>query len=191
MQALRLHVLALDPHGPPLAAHAAHERLRVCAHDRGHAHGGAPVAPVPLDLVAGLDLPLRGALVGLDAVDEEEPVDLAAAPLAGEAVDRLDEAAAEARLDVELRAEHPHDGLPLADLVDANLAELAMAEVARDAQRGAAAGALLALAEAAARRRRREAGEEEGCEQGAGTSHGTSTRSVNERTRPSLRATSR
>ena len=106
------------------------------------------------------------------------------------AVDRLHEAAAVARGHVELLAEHAHHGLALADLVERDRAELAVPEVTGDSEGSPAAGLLSALAEAAARRRR-EAGDQQGCDERADTSHGTSTRSVNERTRPSFRATSR
>src|SRR6185503_3628936 len=187
----RLHVLALDPDRAPLAARAARERLRVGAHDRGHAHRPAPVAAVPLDAVARRHVPFRRTLVRLDAVHEEEPVDLAAGPLAREPVDGLNEATAEAGRHVELRAQHAHHGVALVDLVEAHRAELLVAEVARDSQRGAAALTGAPLPEATARRRRREGRDEQGCGEGADTPHGTSTSSVNERTRPSLRATSR
>ena len=69
--------------------------------------------------------------------------------------------------------------------------ELFVTEVARDPQGRAAAWASVPLPEAATRGRRHDAGDQQGCKEGAGTTHGTSTSLVNERTRPSLRATSR
>jgi hypothetical protein len=60
--------------------------------------GDAPVVPVPPDAIALVDLDRRRALVGLDAVDVEEPVDRPAVALpAADAVDRLHEVPAEAR----------------------------------------------------------------------------------------------
>ena len=60
--------------GPALALDAVEERLREGADDRRHGIGGRPVAVVPLHPVAGRELVLGGAHVGLDAVHEEEPV---------------------------------------------------------------------------------------------------------------------
>ncbi len=177
---IRLDLVALDAHRPPLALRAVEEGLGEGADDRRHAHGGAPAAVIPLDAVAGRQLVLRGAGAGLDAVDEEEPVAGAARAGALEAVDRLDEAAAEASVDVELRAQHAHDGLILPQRVEADGAELLVAEVASHAKLGAAL-LLLAGAETAA-------GEEEGdrdqYDKEEPRPHGTSTRSVNDRTSP-------
>ncbi len=92
-----------------------------------------------------------------EPVHPVEPVHLPTRALALQAVDRLHEAAAEAGRHVELRAQHAHHGLVLADAVELDRAKLPVAEVASDPQRRAAARALVPLPEAAARGRRREA----------------------------------
>ena len=96
----------LDRAAPALPA--VHERLRKRSHDHrlGHARGPAPVIP-PGD-IAGAELYLGRPEPGLDAVHEEEPVlPLGEIPL--DALDRLDEAAAVARLDVRLAVESLED----------------------------------------------------------------------------------
>ena len=161
---------AADPHRELLAPEAGDERLGEGAHDRGHAHRGAPVVVIPPHVVARLELARGGALARLDPVDVEEPVDgPAAAAAAGHAVDRLDEAAAVAGVDLEPALELAHDGLAAAQRVRAARPDLARAEVARDRDGRAA---LLALAGAQAAARRREGGGEHGDED-AGTRHRT------------------
>src|SRR5205085_12606076 len=114
-----------------------------------HAHRRIPAPVVPLDDVARRELVVGGADLRLDSVDEVEPVPLAARALAGHPADRLDEAAAIARPHVEVRAQQPHDGLPLPDLAGPDVTQRLVAEVARDAQLDAAR-ALLAGPDAAA-----------------------------------------
>src|SRR4029453_5590945 len=84
-----------------------------------------------------------GAAVSLVAVDEVEPVPLAR-PVSGEAVDRLDEAAAVARLPLHRLLEPLHAGLSRLDPVDG---EDVLPAVARDPERRAPLG----LGRAAAR----------------------------------------
>ena len=156
------------------------EGLGERAHDRRHAHRGAPVAQVPLHPVTGRELVLRRAHARPHAVDVEEPVALARGPTARLAVDGLHEAPAEAGLHVELRAQEAQHGLVLAQRVEPAGAQLHATEVARHPQ-GRAAGALLPLAQPAAGQRERS---EQG---GRATPHGTSARSANERIRPSPR----
>jgi len=181
---LRAGVVALDPHRPALAVDSGQERCREGADDRRHAHGGAPVAVVPLDPVARRQLVLGGAGLGLDAVDEEEPVAAAAGALALQAVDRLDEAAAETGRDVELLGRETHHGLVLAQALRGGRAELLVPEVARDPDDGAAL-VLLPRSDPAATE------QERGREQRRDQPHGTSTRSANDRTSPALLATAR
>jgi hypothetical protein len=104
-----------------------------------------------LHAVAGRELVLGRTGLGLHAVDEEEPVAGTGRAAALEPVDRLDEAPAEAGLDLELGTQEAHDGLILAQRLQAG-------------------------------------GAEEGGER---PPHGTSTRSVNDRTMPVLSATAR
>ena len=83
---------------------------------------------------------LRSAapLLGLDAVDVVEPVDLAAALApARHAVDLLHEAAAVAGLDLELALQQAHHRLAVAQALDRVPPERHVAEVARDGQRAA------------------------------------------------------
>ena len=183
--------LALHANRSPLPLEPVGERLRVGADDRGDAHGGAPVAVIPLDPVAGQHLPLGRALVGLEPVHPVEPVHLPAGALPLEAVDRLHEAAAEAGGHVEVRAQHAHHRLALADAVELRRAELPVAEVARDPQGRAAAGRSFPSPKPQPAAAGARPATSRAASSGAGTAHGTSTRSVNERTRPSLRATSR
>ena len=75
------------------------ERLGKRADDDRLAHLAAPGAEVPPLDVAGVQPVLGGAAVGLDAVHEVEPVALLR-ERALDALDRLDEPAAVARLDV-------------------------------------------------------------------------------------------
>ena len=134
-QAVVARVGALDPHRQPAAAEAVHERLGERADDRGHAHRGAPVVAVPPDAVAGVQ-PHRGrALRRLDPVDVVEPVERPpVAPAARDAVDALHEAAAEARRDLRVALEQPHDGLRARDLRRLEVALRARAEVLRDGE---------------------------------------------------------
>src|SRR5439155_186294 len=104
--------------------------------DRGDAHRDLPVVVVPPDAVAAVDLALRGSLLRLDAVDVVEPVDAPAGlQAARDAVDRLHEAASEARVDVvEAALQQLHHGLVLDALRLARL-ERGVAEVARHGDR--------------------------------------------------------
>ena len=71
-----------------------------------------PVAVVPPDPLAPLDVVVRGTDLRFLTVDVEEPViGVAVAVLLGNALDRVDEAAAVAGLDLRLAFEHPHDGV--------------------------------------------------------------------------------
>ena len=83
-----------------------------------------------------------GAAVRLVAVDEVEPVS-AARPVARDTVDRLDEAAAVARLHRHHLLERLHRGLSRLDLVDA---EDMLPAVARDPERRAPPGVCRAAA---------------------------------------------
>src|SRR5205814_1306613 len=94
----------------------------------------------------------------LAAVDEVEPVAPARGSPAGEAADRLHEAAAVACLDVEARAQQPHHGLPVADLANADVADGSPPEVAGHEQLHSTRP-LLARPEAAASGR--QAGDEQ------------------------------
>ena len=96
--------LVAHGHRPRLAVVAVQERLREGADDDPRLTLSLPVAVVEPGDVAVAEPVLRRAAVALVAVDEPEPVALLVqAPL--DAVDRLDEAPAVARLDVGLRGE--------------------------------------------------------------------------------------
>jgi len=78
--------------------------------------GRRPVAIVPPDPLAPLEVVIGGADRRLDAVDVEEPVvGIAAVLVFGEAVDRADEAAAIAGGDVGAAFQHPHHRVGFVD----------------------------------------------------------------------------
>ena len=162
--------LALDAHRPPLALPSGRERLREGADDRRHAHRGAPVAVVPLDAIAGRARTRRRPISGLDAVHEEEPVAPARRrprPSARRSTGRSGRRSGSSRRTSSAACASP--SRPRAASVEADGAELAVAEVARDAQVDGAA-LCASLAEPAARDRRREAGEHHGgCQRGLRT----------------------
>src|SRR5207244_7509855 len=107
----------LEPHRQPPAAVAMHEGLRVGTDDARYPHRRLPAVEVPLDAIARREREVRSPDARLDAVDVEEPVHLRG-PVAREAVDRLDEAAAVARLHPVGRLEEAHDGVALVDMHD-------------------------------------------------------------------------
>ncbi len=107
---------ALDGHGP-----AVRPRPRPAAKGSGHEpttagtlHRAGPVAVVPPDPVTAVDANVGGAHRGLDSVHVEEPVLAPSAALgAGQAVDRLHEAAAVAGRDVGRPVEQADHGVRL------------------------------------------------------------------------------
>src|SRR3954469_3852011 len=97
---------------PVVPLKAVRERLRPGAHHGRHAHRRSPIAVVPPDPVTPGEVVARGPDGRLDAVHVEEPVTRATtARGAGDAVDRLNEAAAVARRDVRVPVQHPKDGV--------------------------------------------------------------------------------
>ena len=176
---------AVDPHRDPRALRAGLEGLRERADDGRDSHRAAPVVMVPPHAVARLELARGRAAVGLDPVDVVEPVDrAAAAPPAADAVDLLHEAAAEARLHVEVTLQLAHDGLPARDRLGLLVPQLLGAEVARDRELRAA-DRRVAGADAAARER---GAQDEEREQAP---HRTSTARGHDRTIPARSAVSR
>ena len=124
---------AVEAHGrrTRLPVVAVQERLREGADDDARLPFPLPAAIVEPGHVAVMEPIGRRAPVALVAVDEPEPVPLIL-EAAGEPVDRLDEAAAVARLDVGLRGERAHQRLAG---VDPGVEQHLGAAVARDPQR--------------------------------------------------------
>jgi hypothetical protein len=116
---LRLERLGVvdDRRVPGLACVAVQERLGKRADDDRDVDVALPRAVVPPLDVAGMQGVVRGAAIGLVAVDEVEPVP-PARPVACEALDRLDKAAAVARFHLHRLLERLHRGLSRLDLVD-------------------------------------------------------------------------
>src|SRR5205807_5929996 len=111
------------------AAVAVHEWLRVGTDDARKPHRRLPAVEIPLDAIARRQREVRGPDARLDAVDVEEPVHLRG-PVAREPVDRMDEAAAVARLHPVGRLEEAHDGVALVDVHEAGGLEVLAPEVA-------------------------------------------------------------
>ena len=125
---------AKDRSAIPIPVEPMHERFGPGADHSRHPHRRGPVVVVPPDPFAVAELVLGGANRRLDPVHVEEPVAGAAVrPPAGDAVDRLDEAAAVPGLDLGASVKEAEDGVGLGDrvpLVDQNLG----AEVATHGQ---------------------------------------------------------
>ena len=173
--------------GEALALEAGRERLGERADHRRDALGSLPVVVVPPHALAGRHATLGRPHGRLDAVHVVEPVDPAAVgATAADAVDLLHEPAAVARVDLVAVLQQPHHGVALGGgLLLGALVQRLAAEVARDGERGVAAGG--ALTEAAARRKRgnREQREKEQ------PPHRTVTVTGNARTEPARLAVSR
>ncbi len=107
------------------------ERLREGADDDSRLPLPLPAAVVEPGDVSVAEPVRGGAAIALVAVHEPEPVALVL-EAAGEAVDRLDVAAAVARLELDLRTERPHQRLARVDL---DVEQHLRAAVARDPQR--------------------------------------------------------
>ncbi len=141
------------------------ERLRPRADDRRDPVGGRPVAVVPPDPVPGADRGLAGADVRVVAVDEEEPVLVAASGgAAGIAVDRVDEVAAVGGLEVGARVEHPHDRVRLGRVVEGRRHHRNRPELAGDPELSPTRRRVAGTEPASARRRhggQRRHGEDE------------------------------
>ena len=112
---------------------AVQERLGEGADDDRLPHLVAPRAEVPPLDVAGTKAVVGRAQVGLDPVQEPEPVALLR-DVALDALDRLDETTAVRGVDVELPVERLHRGQPRGDGLDE---EHRRSAVARDPERGA------------------------------------------------------
>ena len=188
----RLDVLALDPHRAPLAARrrsgtARDRRRRSPARAWPRSSRGGPTGCGRRARPATRRRPCRPPRRSRRRTSPP-----ARRSLAGQAVDRLHEATAEASAHVELRAQHAHHGVTLVDLVEPDGAELAVPEVARDAQRRRAAGALGSLARSRTRPPRARGSRRAGLRRRRATRL-TAPRPAraNERTRPALRATTR
>ena len=126
---------ALDHGVVMLAVGAVQERLRPRADDRRDPIGRVPVSVVPPDPIARDDLPLPSSDVGVVAVDEEEPVVLAAAARAArETVDRIDEIASVGGVDVGVLVEEADDRVGLGRIVERDVDHRDGAEIAGHAQ---------------------------------------------------------
>ena len=104
-------VVVLDDRRPSVPVPAVQERLREGADDNRHVHRLLPLTEVPPLDVARMQAVLRGAAIGLVAVDEVEPITLRR-QRAMHAFDRFDVAPRVTRRHLRHALEPLHRGQP-------------------------------------------------------------------------------